>query len=254
MRLQGLQRRALGLVGGFLTASASAATVMTTNFIVDAPTATLAQQVASRAEQQRRVVAQACFQGPLPAARLKTLVRVTLREDSADCHARTLPAREGAGHLVVLAGPLDEVAGPSLDHEVLHATLADGVGRDFPAWLNEGLACRFDNARLRAIRQRELHDMALEATWPDIEQLLSEPIRTAKQYAVAESLAAFLLTKCEPHELVAFGIACEHDGTPAALRTHLNYSGVSEFTREWQQHVLQELTTLARAEREIRLR
>ncbi len=230
MRLPGW--RLLLVVGTMLAPSAAAQTVMTSNFIVDAPTRELAKQIGDRAEAQRTHVATMLFGGSLPAVERRTMIRASLAD--SDCTARTMPAPQGQGHLVSLRGPVAEINGPTLDHEIVHTTIADVLGRKFPAWLNEGLASRYDNSKLRAIRRRELHDMLVENTWPDLRKLMSEPIRTQKKYAVAESIVDYLLLRCEPVELIELGQLAERDGIDAALRAVMQVHNVEQLEREWR--------------------
>ena len=232
MTLPGWQRGWLCLCGMMLASAATAETVMTTNYIVEAPTSKLAEQIAERAETRRELVAIELFGDLLPDAAARSTVRVAVAD--GDCRARTLPAPRGQGHFVTLKGPIEELCGASLDHEVLHTTLADAVGKDFPPWLNEGLACRFDNERLVAIRRREIRDMVVERTWPDLRELLSSPIRTRKQYAVAESITAYLLRDNDPARLVEFGVEVERVGIDAALRSCLGIASVEQLDQAWR--------------------
>jgi hypothetical protein len=218
-----------------MVTTATAETVMTTNFIVDAPSRELAEVVAQRAERQRAQMSLELFQRPLADAQRRTIIRVSTA--ATGCSARMLPASTGQGHMIVLAGQLSEVAGPSLDHELVHATLADELGSDFPRWLNEGLASRLDNAELRAIRARELRDMLLEGTWPDFAALMQQPIRTPKQYAVVESVVDYLLSRYSPPQLVAMGADASRLGLDASLQSHLQIDGVADLERRWRQNL-----------------
>lgn len=220
------------LVSMMLAPVATAQTVMTTNYIVDAPTRELAQQIGERAEAQRVRVAKTLFGDSLPAAERRTIIRASVAD--SNCTARTMPAPEGQGHLVSLRGPIAEIAGPTLDHEIVHTTIADALGREFPAWLNEGIASRYDNSQLRAIRRRERHDMLVENTWPNLREFIDQPIRTQKQYAIAESIVDYLLLRCEPVELIELGVRAERDGIDSALRAVIDVQNIEQLEREWR--------------------
>ncbi len=220
------------LVSMMLASVATAQTIMTNNYIVDAPTHELARQIGARAEAQRVRVAKTLFGQSVATAERRTIIRASVV--ASNCTARTMPAPEGHGHLVSLRGPIEEINGPTLDHEIVHTTIADVLGRRFPAWLNEGFASRYDNSKLRSIRRRERYDMLVENTWPNLREFMNQPIRTRKEYAVAESLVDYLLTRCEPVELVRLGQLAERDGIDNALQSVLGVPDVEQLEREWR--------------------
>ena len=125
-----------------LTAFSSiGATYRTPNFIVDAPTPEIAQQVAAKAEQCRVELAREWLEQTLP--RWHKPCRVQVKVGRIGAGGSTTFAFD-RGHVfgwrMNVQGPLDRILDSVLPHEVCHTILACHFRRPLPRWADEGAA------------------------------------------------------------------------------------------------------------------
>src|SRR5579871_1221062 len=109
------------------------------NFVIDAPTAEIARQVAERAEKIRREQARLWLGREL--ATLQPRGRISVRiSEGAPRGASTFKFHEGEllGQSVELHGPLERILSGVLPHEMAHTLFAQHFGCPVPRWADEG--------------------------------------------------------------------------------------------------------------------
>jgi hypothetical protein len=215
-------------------------TVRTTNFLVDAPTTELAQQVGRRAEELRREIAVAWLGSELPQSEHVNLILVEI--DDQRSSGRTVVSPTNRGHFLTLTGTVEEVSHSMLAHEIVHTVFAARYGLDMPAWANEGVASRYDNAQRHEIRAQWLRDFVHMRLWPDLTRLMAEPIRSQSSYSAAAAVTEYLLQRRTPRQFLTFVEDGSRRGWDTALASHYGIADQAQLAQQWQQWVTEQVT------------
>ena len=243
-----LHRHLFILAFGLLTATASQAAgfVHNENFVVFYPPTgdqqesnQLAQQVLDYAEQCRAEIAKEWLGKELPRGLGRTTINIefTQGRDTAMTWAKDDPARRY--HTIYLTTSPDRLFDGTLKHELTHAVLATRWRHPnrLPAWTEEGIASRYDDAPRIATRREIIQWCAETDNWPRLKTLFQEEtIAAAKteSYAVAASLTEFLLEKGDKETFFAFAAAGGVTGWDAAVSKHYGMRSVEELQFLWQ--------------------
>jgi hypothetical protein len=116
-------------------------------------------------------------------------------------------------------------------------TRFQGTGR-LPAWVEEGIASRYDDPDRVQIRRDILRWYAQTGNWPSLRDALVArrlPEFDRASYSIAESLTAFLLTRGEKCRFLEFAQNALQVGWDSALSTSYEISDVDELQRLWEQ-------------------
>jgi hypothetical protein len=218
--------------------------VETANFLVNGPTSEIGELVGQRAEQFRREIALAWLGTEIPTSEHVNLIYVNI--DPSRSIGRTIVSRKNRGHYVRLTGPLEDVSEYMVAHEVAHTVIAAKYGLEFPAWANEGIASVYDEPARCQIREGIERDFVANNSWPQIADVMAEPIRSQSQYTVAASLTQLLVTQNSRTQFIAFVEAGQGHGWDAALRDHYDISGVGELQLLWQRWVFNQVSNRER--------
>lgn len=207
-------------------------TARTANFLVDAPSTSVAKLVAQRAEELRRKIAVTWFGSELPKSEHVNLVYVEV--DEGRSVGRTFVSPVNDGHFVSLVGPIEEVSEHMLAHEVTHTVIAARYGLDFPAWANEGIASIYDDRECYLIREGIERDFVLERIWPNLAEVLARPIRSQTEYTVAASLTQFFLARGSRSQFMQFSELGLSRGWDVALHQCYAIRDVAQLQDAWQ--------------------
>ena len=126
-----------------------------------------------------------------------------------------------------------------IPHELAHLLLPHRVGRgiEFPAWLDEGIACNEEPELLRRHRKRTMTDArAAGEEFPLSELLAAEQVpadRTGLFYAQSTSVVEFLRERLGLIDLLAFSKKCALEGVEAALSEVAGYATVADLQLAW---------------------
>jgi hypothetical protein len=217
------------------------------NFIVYTPAQSsreeeeqFADLVLERAMAFRREFAQTWLGEELPDGAGRSVIHVdfSATDDRGLTWAKDHPAR--TLHSVYLKTSPESATGSTLQHEVAHTVLATRFPHPhrLPPWVEEGIACRYDDNGRKANRERTLRAWAARTDRSlDIAPLLEMPdIKSLDEgsYTAAASLVSFLLTRGDEKALLRFAVDGQRAGWDVALRTHYKIAGVSELQASWQ--------------------
>jgi hypothetical protein len=198
-----------------------------------------ANLVLERAEAFRAEFAKEWLGEELPAGEGRTLISIdfSVNENTGLTLAKDHPDRRF--HRMFLASTAENAAGSILRHEIVHTVLATRYPHPnrLPSWVEEGIACRYDNQRLIAVRQQEVRAWTRMGRIPSLAVLFDNTgIRSTDDtgYAAAESLVAFLLTRGDKQTLLRFAEDIERLGWHESLRTHYAINGQAQLQRDWQ--------------------
>jgi hypothetical protein len=203
-----------------------------------------AHEVLQSAEAWRRAIAKEWLSEELPPSVGQTTINVSFSEekDSGLTWAKDNPQRKF--HTLYLTTTPDRALGSTMAHEMVHVVLATQYPHPhrLAAWLEEGIACRYDDGPGKATRKRIVSWIVKTGNWPDLEELLNSPTiasRDKAAYAAAASLTEFLLTRGDKRTLLEFGQHAGKAGWDAALRQYYRINSAADLQRSWQQWVQQ---------------
>lgn len=169
----------------------------------------------------------------------KSIISVTFDDgaNSALTWAKDHPSRRY--HNVYLKTSRENALGGTLHHELAHTVMATRYPEPnrLPPWVEEGIASRYDIPVLIAVRQQEVLSWLRIGRAPQlIPLLMSTNIASFDdtQYATAESLVSFLLTRGDAQTVIRFAADGQLLGWDAALQTHYQIDDVGQLQIEWQ--------------------
>ncbi len=201
--------------------AAGGATHRTTNFAVSAPSAKTAATVAEATERHRRELAKRWLGKELPDAKGPIPVKVVLTAGGAGgATTFTFSAADGktppgvTSTAMELHGPLNQLLGSNVPHEVMHVVLATHFGRPLPRWADEGIAVLAESdaeQKNHDVRARELLNAGRAIRLGTLLRMTEYPRDMIVLYAQGYSVCRFLLAR---------GAADPHPGSPPDLRAH----------------------------------
>ncbi len=223
---------------GVLASMGASYRSQSTNFLVEAPTPQIAQQVAQYAEHYRKEKAQQWLGREMPPWREPCPLRVTVTMDGAG-GATTFEYANGevmSQHMHI-EGSLDRLLASVLPHEITHTVFAFHYRAPVPRWADEGgsvlseddiernrhdqLTRQILNTPGRAIPLRRL--FSLREYPHDVMTLYAQGYSVTNFLVAARGRGTFL-------NFVALGM---RQGWDAAAQAHYGYRNIEELERAW---------------------
>lgn len=199
-----------------------------------------AAEVLRHAELWRSEIAREWLGRELPQGVGHTIINVSFSvdRDAGLTWAKDDPRRRS--HVLYLSTAPELAIGATLAHEMAHVVLATRFPHPhrLPAWLEEGIASRYDDEARRQERVNLLTWLLETRNWPRIEDVLNASNIAAsdrQSYLVAASLTNFFLERNnDKHKLFEFAHSgCEY-GWDVALSRHYAIADVDQLQRLWQ--------------------
>jgi hypothetical protein len=233
------------LAAGFPSVAGAVGFAHNANFIVYTPAQTsrdeeekFADLVLDRAMTFRREFAMTWLGEELPPGAGRSVIHVdfSTTDDRGLTWAKDHPDR--TLHSVYLNTSPENAIGSTLHHEIAHTVLATRFPHPnrLPPWVEEGIACRYDDEGRKAERERTLRAWARTERGVSIAALLDLPdIQSldGSSYTAAASLVSFLLTCGDEKTLLEFAVDGQRAGWNDALRAHYKISDVRELQARW---------------------
>ncbi len=215
-------------------------TVLTSDWPSPGEANQYAQEVLQNAEQWRIDIAREWLGQELPPGVGQTTVNVSLatERDAGLTWAKDDPRRRY--HTLYLTTSPERALGGTLAHEMAHVVLATRFPhpRRLPAWMEEGIASRYDDDDRVQLRQQQIDWIVRTGNWPRVDGLLSASnisARDKQAYALAASLIDFLLSlNADKQVILEFGQHASQAGWDAALRKYYHIQDVSQLQTRWQ--------------------
>lgn len=218
------------------------ASYRTTNFIAEAPTPQIAQQVGVAAEQYRKEKAVQWLGQEMPNWSRPCPIHVKVTMSGAGGATRF---QFDGGHIMdidmTIEGSLDRLLSSVLPHEVTHTVFANHFRCPVPRWADEGgsvlseddternrhdMLCRqILNTSGRAMPLRRL--FALKEYPPDVMAL----------YAQGFSVVSFLVGQSSRPAFLNFVSHGMQYGWDSACQVHYKYKNVEELEQAWLEHM-----------------
>lgn len=234
----------------------------TLNFVVVAPTARLAGEIACRCEALREELAKKWLVDDSCAA-WSTPCVVVVHGTAAEYFAAAGKGGEKSSGVSTLRYDRGTViyrridlrshdrdpAIAALPHELTHVVLADRFGdRPLPRWADEGMAILADQAEKQAGHERDMRQsMGGSAPFRLPELLAQEEYPSAERvamfYAQSASLVRYLASRAPPSVILDFLTTAQRRGYETAVREHYGLASLAELEREWQRSGRQSAVT-----------
>lgn len=236
-----MRRRLVCIFAGVF--ASMGASFRTTNFVVEAATPQIAQQVGQLAEQYRRDKALEWTGREMPPWPQPCPLKVTVQMGGAG-GATSFAFDNGQvlGQHMHIEGSLERLLNSVLPHEVTHTVFAHYFRCPLPRWADEGGAVLSEDEV-----ERNRHDMM-------VRQILNTPGRAIPLrrlfalreypsdvmalYAEGYSVTNFLVSNSNRATFLAFvGQGMSRQGWDVAAQTHYHYRTVEELEQAWLTHL-----------------
>jgi hypothetical protein len=224
------------LAGAFLSLGAS---YPTQNFLVEAPTPQIAEQVGQAAERYRREKALQWLGQEMRPWGTRCPLRVTLTMNGSG-GATTFQFDRGAilTQDMHIEGTLDRLLASVLPHEITHTVLAYYFRCPLPRWADEGGSVLSEDDLERSRHDSMVRQMLRSGQAMPLRRLFAlrdYPERVMVLYAEGYSVTSFLVGLSNRSVFLAFvahGMRGDWDG---ACRRYYRFSSVEELERAWVQ-------------------
>jgi hypothetical protein len=236
-------RRLLAFVLAAALSSMGAA-YRTTNFVVEAPTPQIAQQIGVAAEQYRKLKASEWLGREMGNWREPCPLKVEVKMSGAGgatSFAFDPQGRAGVlGQKMHIEGSLDRLLASVLPHEVTHTVFAYYFGTPVPRWADEGGAVLSEDDIERNRHDQLVRQILNAGRAMPLRRLfgLKEyPNDVMTLYAEGYSVTQYLVDRSNRQTFLAFIAAGMSQGWDNASRTYYRYSSVEELEQAWLAHL-----------------
>jgi hypothetical protein len=219
------------------TFASMGASYRTTNFVVEAPTASIAQQVGQYAEHYRKEKAILWTGQEMPTWPQPCPLRVTVTMNgSGGATSFAFDRGQVLGMHMHIEGSLDRLLASVLPHEVTHTVFANTFRQPVPRWADEGGAVLSEDDI-----ERNRHDQL-------VRQILNNgraiPLRTLFSlkeyprdvmclYAQGYSVSNYLVSQSSRPAFLQFISQGMREGWDRAAQTHYRFRSVEELEQGW---------------------
>ena len=234
------------LILGMVPATdASAAGYRTANFIVEAPTETLARRIGDAAEQYRHTLAVEWTGSPLPrwSRPCPITAQVAPQLGAGGATSFVFDRGEVYNWTMTIQGSEERILDSVLPHEITHTIFASHFRRPLPRWADEGACTTVEHPVERARQHRLLIEFLTTGrgiAFPEMFAMKEYPADVLPLYSQGYSLARYLIERGGRHKYVAFvaeGLA--GDDWSGALARHYGVQSVAQMQHVWLDWVKQ---------------
>ncbi|HEX4148174.1 MAG TPA: hypothetical protein VHY20_04265, partial [Pirellulales bacterium] len=214
----------------------------TPNFVVEAPTPDIAQQVGDQAEKFRKDLAVEWLGKPMPNWSQPCPITVQVGDHLGAGGATSFVFNQGEvfGWQMNIQGPLDRVLDSVLPHEVTHTIFASHFRRPLPRWADEGGCTTVEHDSERMKQQKMLIAFLRTGRGIAFSQMFAMkeyPRDILPLYAQGHSLASFLMSQGGKQKFLNYlSEGMENDDWVAVTGRYYGFSslGVLQTTRlDW---------------------
>ncbi len=231
-------RRALALIVWLLLPLLGGASFRTTNFVVEAPTAEMARQVAEAAEAYRASIARQWLDREIAAWSTPCPIRVKLtRGEAGGLTSFGFDHGRVNDQEMVVEGRLDRILASALPHEITHTVFAAYFGGPMPRWADEGASLLSEDLRERRRHDKIAEDLLNRRGDLPLSRLFvieEYPSDLMGFYGQGYSISRFLIEMGGRPRFLRFVREGTETGWDAATRNHYGIAGVRELDRAWR--------------------
>ncbi len=219
-----------------------AASMRTPNFVVEAPTSELTQQIGQYAERYRKEKALLWLGRELPPWREPCPLKVTVTNGGAG-GATSFAFDQGRvlGRSMHIEGSTNRLLESVLPHEITHTVFADQFRRPVPRWADEGGAVLSEDDSERKKHDQMCREILNGGRMIPLQRLFSltnYPNDVMCLYAEGYCVTNFLVNQGGRARFLSFvGTAMNNGDWDGALRSTYSYQGVADLEKAWLQHM-----------------
>ena len=216
---------------------AGAASYRTQNFIVEAPTPTLAQAVGDAAERFRNELASHWLGRQLPPWPSPCPIRVVAGPNLAAQGVTTYQPQPVRDFQMEVVGTPERILDSVLPHEVTHTVLATHFGRPLPRWADEGVCTTVEHPAEKVKHEAKLREFLRSRRGIAMNKLFllkDYPQDVLPMYAQGYSVCRFLIEQSGPRQFIGF--LEEYMQQPSwtdNIRKHYGYESLAELQDAW---------------------
>lgn len=233
--------RAVVLTAAFFSLGASH---RTTNFLVEAPTAEMAQEFAQAAERFRKELAIEWLGEELPRWLQPCPISATVGPQLGAGGATTFTFDQTpdgrptvGGWRMSVQGSRERILDSVLPHEVTHTVFATHFRRPLPRWADEGACTTVEHTSERAKHEQWLVTFLRTGRGIPFDKMFAMkeyPPDIMPLYAQGHSAARFLIAQGGRRKFVQFiETGFKTSNWPAAVTTHYGYSDLGTLQNTW---------------------
>jgi len=214
------------------------ASFRTGNFVVEAPTQSIARTVAEHAETERVNIARAWLGRQLPAWTTPCPIRVKVTSGEA---GGLTSFGFNNGHVtdqsMVVEGRLDRILASALPHEITHTVFAAYFGGPMPRWADEGASLLSEDERERRRHDQIAVDLLArrgEVSLVRLFRIEEYPKDLLSFYGQGYSISRFLIEIGGKPRFLHFVRDGLKSGWDSATLNHYGLADVRELDRAWR--------------------
>ncbi|MCC6494221.1 MAG: hypothetical protein IT424_14505 [Pirellulales bacterium] len=224
---------------GLGAATSSAAGYRTTNFVIDAPSAELAQEIGVAAEHYRQTLAIEWLGRELPAWYKPCPVKAVVSPQLGAGGATSFIFDRGEvfGWQMDIQGSRQRILDSVLPHEIMHTIFASHFRQPLPRWADEGACTTVEHRSEIAKQERMLIDFLKTRkgiAFSDMLYMKDYPQEVLPLYAQGHSLARYLIDQRGKRAFLNFlADGMRDENWPRAVREHYQYEDLRRLQDSW---------------------
>ena len=232
-------------LGAWRAPAAQAASHRTANFVVEAPTETLARRIGDAAEQYRHDLAIEWTGRPLPrwSRPCPIQAQVAAHLGAGGATSFVFDNGEVFNWTMTIQGSEQRILDSVLPHEITHTIFASHFRRPLPRWADEGACTTVEHPVERARQHRLLIEFLTTGrgiAFPQMFAMREYPADVLPLYSQGYSLARYLIERGGRHKYVEFvGDGLANDDWSGSLAKHYGVGGVAQLQHQWLDWVKQ---------------
>jgi hypothetical protein len=215
----------------------------TPNFVVEAPTPEIAEQIGKAAEQYRRELAMEWLGKAMPTWSQPCPITAQVSDHLGAGGATSFVFDRGEvfGWKMQIQGPLNRVLDSVLPHEVTHSIFASHFRRPLPRWADEGACTTVEHTSERVKQQKMLISFLRTGRGIPFSQMFvmkEYPHDIMPLYAQGHSLASYLVNQGGKRKFLEFvRDGLEQERWTEVTRQHYGYESLASLQNTWLEWV-----------------
>ena len=235
-----------------VAASTQAGSYRTTNFIVSAPTAGLAEQIGRAAERYRRELAIEWLGKEMPPWGQPCPITAQVAPNLGAGGATSFLFERGEvfGWRMTIQGSQERILDSVLPHEVTHTVFATHFRRPLPRWADEGACTTVEHPSEKNKQQMMLVDFLRTGRGIAFSRMFAMrdyPNDVMPLYSQGYSLARYLIAQGGKRKFLAFvADGLRDDNWPRAVERNYGFKDLGDLQNTWLEWVRQGSPSLDR--------